>query len=418
MVKTGDVPLIAHIEVGGSLGGSTFVLDTYLRYCDANRLRHEVVFYQRPPESGFLFQGNYPTIDLGFAIPPQSNLSNGRRRERLRTILSGLPAVQTLVVTIRGGLRLLADLPQVIRLAKLFRERNYTLVHSNNSFTYQSQTILACWLARKPLVAHFRSTPELNPLHQWLSGKVLSIVTLSSSLAEQLRRQRVRSPIQICRDPHDRPSTPSADSVVALRRELLGTGTILVGTVSRLEDRKGIEDFLAATRLLQERWPHARYVVIGTGSKASFYQQLAKESGLCEKVRFLGFISDLSKYYAAMDAFVCPSCAEGAQGVLLEAMLQGTTVVATRVGWAPELIRNGENGLLVEPGDVEGLAAAVDELLGDAGRRRAIATNGRASAKDFANPAATSQELDETFVHALSSLSASRLLGETGGNSL
>jgi glycosyltransferase involved in cell wall biosynthesis len=402
LAKTGAVPLIAHVEVGGSLGGSSLVLDTYLRYCDAKRLRHEIVFYQRPPESESLFQGNYSIIDLGFAVPPQSNLSSGRQRERLRTLLNGLPAVQTLVVTFRVGLRLLADLPKVVRLAKLFRERNYALVHSNNSFTYQTQTVLACWLARKPLVAHFRSTPQLNPLHRLFSGKILAVVTLSTFLAEQLQSQGVRSSILICRDPYDRPSTPSTDSVVALRRELLGTGATLVGTVSRLEDRKGIEDFLAAIRLLQGKWPHVRYVVIGKGSKATFYQQLARELGLWEKVRFLGFIADLPKYYAGLDVFVCPSLVEGAQGVLLEAMLQGSPVVATRVGWAPELIRNGENGLLVKPGDVEGLAGALDELLSDVGRRSAIGKNGRASAETFANPTATSQELDETFIRALS----------------
>ncbi|MBI3003324.1 MAG: glycosyltransferase family 4 protein, partial [candidate division NC10 bacterium] len=107
-----------------------------------------------------------------------------------------------------------------------------------------------------------------------------------------------------------------------------------------------------------------------------------REAGVSERVRFLGWREDIPRILAALSVFVLPSANEGMGMVLVEAMAMGVPVVATRVGGIPSVVPDGECGLLVEPGDVAGLAGAVAKLLADpalaarmgaAGRRRAAA---------------------------------------------
>ena len=397
----GAVPCIAHVEVGGSMGGSVLRLGAYLKHCDPKAFRHEVLFYQRPAGSEAVFDDRWAVIDLGYAVPPQSGSEGEPARRWARSFLAHRPRLQAWVGLVRGGWKLLASIPRAVRLARYFRRRGYDLIHCNNSFTYQIPTVLAAWLACKPLVSHFRTIRPLTPLERWLSWRPLTILAVAQEVADDLTRQRVRAPVIVCPNPRELP-TASAENVAALRRELLGEGKALVGTVTRLEDKKGIEDLLAAAHLLRSRWPGVRYVIVGDGSKAEAFKQLAAERDLLDRVRFEGFRSNVFDYYACMDVLVCPSLVEGASGVVLEAMLMSRPVVATRVGWVPELIQYGENGLIVKPSDSQGLALAIESLLADPPRRQAMGAWAALSAKRFCDPVAQARTLDEEFARALS----------------
>jgi len=397
----GALPCVAHVEVGGSLGGSVLRLGAYLKHCDPKMFRHEVVFYRRPAGSEAVFDGRWAVIDLGYAVPPQSGSEDEKARRWARTFLVNRPRLQAGVGLVRGGWNLLASIPRALRLARCFRRRGYDLIHCNNSFTYQIPTVLAAWLARKPLVSHFRTIRRLTPLERWLSRRSLAILAVAQEVADDLTRQRVRAPVVVCPNPRELP-TASAGNAAALRRELLGEGKALVGTVTRLEDKKGIEDLLAAADLLRRRWPGVRYVIVGDGSKAEAFKQLAAERNLLDRVHFVGFRSNVFDYYGCMDVFVCPSLVEGASGVVLEAMLMGKPVVATRVGWVPELIQHGENGLIANLSDPEGLAQAIESLLADRPRRQAMGTRAAVSAKIFCDPVAQARKLDDIFTRAFS----------------
>ena len=98
-----------------------------------------------------------------------------------------------------------------------------------------------------------------------------------------------------------------------------------------------------------------------------------------DKVRFIGYVADIPKIYAALDVFVLPSRWEGFGLVLLEAMAAGKPIVATRVGAIPEVVVDGETGVLIPAGDPLALAEGLSRLamepglarqLGDAGRER------------------------------------------------
>jgi glycosyltransferase involved in cell wall biosynthesis len=134
--------------------------------------------------------------------------------------------------------------------------------------------------------------------------------------------------------------------------------------VGRLSGEKGVADLLEATRIIRNRLPDraVRLRIVGDGPQSVELQLLASRLGLNDAVEFIGGLSfgpQLFELYAAADIFVLPSYTEGLPGVLLEAMALGVPVVATRVGGIPQLIVEGQNGLLVDPQIPDRLADAI-----------------------------------------------------------
>jgi len=168
----------------------------------------------------------------------------------------------------------------------------------------------------------------------------------------------------------------------AKRRELgLAAGTPIVGAVSRLAWKKGITHLLDAVPHVLESVPEARVVLAGDGPLRQELEAQAAALGVRERVIFLGSRPDTIEVMSAFDVFALPSVVEGMSNALLEAMAAGRPVVATDVGGNPEVVVDGETGLLVPPGDSVPLAAALVKLLqapelaaemGAAGRRRVV----------------------------------------------
>lgn len=179
-----------------------------------------------------------------------------------------------------------------------------------------------------------------------------------------------------------RPMSPEARA--AARRSLgAGADDLLVGLVSKVWEGKGHADLLAAAAALAPHHPRLRLAFVGEGPLRASLEAEAARLGLAGAVRFAGFRDDVPAVTAALDVACLPSRFEGMGRVVLEAMACGVPVVASRVGGIPDLVRDGETGLLVPPGDPAALAAALDRLLADAARRRAM---GAAAAARSADP--------------------------------
>jgi glycosyltransferase involved in cell wall biosynthesis len=157
----------------------------------------------------------------------------------------------------------------------------------------------------------------------------------------------------------------------AVRREWnIPPGVPVVGVLARLLRIKGQEVFLHAAALIASNNPRVRFVLVGDNNIDHQYKaqlkRLAGRLGLADRVLFTGFRTDVPDLLAALSVVVSPSLGlEGLSNSLLESMAAGVSVVATRVGGTPEIVEDGENGLLVPPGDPEALAAAVSRLLQD-----------------------------------------------------
>ncbi|RCW43661.1 glycosyltransferase involved in cell wall biosynthesis [Halopolyspora algeriensis] len=142
------------------------------------------------------------------------------------------------------------------------------------------------------------------------------------------------------------------------------TRTVLF--VGRLDEEKHIEDLLRAMSLLHTHVP-TRLEIVGDGSKREHYEQLAADLGIAERVRFTGFVDDeeLLDAYARADLFCMPSVAELQSLATMEAMSAGTPVVLANAMALPHLVRQGRNGWLHPPRDVQSLATAIDRIISD-----------------------------------------------------
>jgi glycosyltransferase involved in cell wall biosynthesis len=151
-----------------------------------------------------------------------------------------------------------------------------------------------------------------------------------------------------------------------LRRELaLPRDAPLVGIVARLVPIKAHEDFLQAARLIVERMPEARFLIVGDGERRAELERLVDNLGLRSSVRFLGWRSDLDRVYADLDVVALASRNEGSPVALIEALAAARPVVSTAVGGVPEVVVDGQTGLLVPPSNPPALAQATLDLLGD-----------------------------------------------------
>jgi glycosyltransferase involved in cell wall biosynthesis len=154
-------------------------------------------------------------------------------------------------------------------------------------------------------------------------------------------------------------------------------GVPTVGIVGRLVPIKNHVLFLeAAARISQER-PDVVFVIAGDGELRSMLEAEAGRS-VGERIRFLGWTTDLPGLYAALDVVVSTSLSEGTPVALIEALAAGRPVVATDVGGVSDVVEHGRSGFLAASGDAEGLARAVLDLLEHDGLRREMGQAGRA----------------------------------------
>ena len=170
--------------------------------------------------------------------------------------------------------------------------------------------------------------------------------------------------------------------------------------VGVLERYKNVENLAAAWRLVAERVPGARLRLVGDGHRADVAERLVAE--FPHRVSWVRS-EPVEAIVRALDAarfLVLPSRAEGTPRIVLEAFCRGRAVIGGRVGGVPDLVEDGTSGILVDPDDVDGIAAAMTRLLTDPreAERMGKAARGRASAflftpEEFAERTAALVEL-------------------------
>ena len=148
-----------------------------------------------------------------------------------------------------------------------------------------------------------------------------------------------------------------------------------VGRMTGVKDTSAILDILHATRA---RGVPAVLCLVGDGPDRERLEQRAHELGIARACYFVGYQEEVAGYYRLFDAFVLPSVTEGTPVSAIEALASGTPVVANRVGGVPDVVRDGLDGFLVEPGDVEAASARLAELAADPELRRRLGESGRA----------------------------------------
>ena len=166
-------------------------------------------------------------------------------------------------------------------------------------------------------------------------------------------------------------------------------GKFLAGHVGALDNsQKGQEFIIAVAREVEQSHPDVHFVLVGGGEDEAMLKRAA--AGL-SNLTFAGFVDNVGDYLAAFDLFILPSNREGIGSILLDAMERSLPVVAARVGGVPDIVHDGENGVLIDPKSPTQLRDAIVRLKADRELRRAYGERGREFAKDFSSDAMCSK---------------------------
>ncbi len=271
------------------------------------------------------------------------------------------------------------------RLVRFLRRERIDILHAFDFYTAVF-AVPAARIANVPVVLasrrelfDLRSTWQRRAIRaacRLASGVVVNSSAAGADLLSSgaMKNQQVHL-IPNCIDlQHFRPSKPKSEVLSSLG---IGADGLLIGTLCNLRPEKNLEMLLQAARHVHQILPESRWVFIGDGPERDKLQGVATQLGVSGAVLFLGDRADVPDLLGALDLFVLTSRTESFPNAILEAMAAACPVVATAVGGVPELVREGENGLLVSPGDAEGLTDKIIELLRDPARREAMGRAGR-----------------------------------------
>jgi glycosyltransferase involved in cell wall biosynthesis len=275
------------------------------------------------------------------------------------------------------------DLAGLVELMRLLRRERPHILHASSSKAGVLGR-LAGFLAGVPIriftvhgwafAAHAGVAARL---YRWADRLVRPLTTVTVCVSQ---RERVAGLVAGTCDSERTVVIPNAvDAARAPRSSATRRERPLIIAVGRL---KAPKDFLTLVRALGTLPPDSfEAVIVGEGPDRGRLEAEIEALGLEQHVRLAGERRDVPDLLAAADVFVLPSASEGMPVSVLEAMAAGLPVVASRVGGMPEQVSDGETGLLVEPGHIGELAAAVSRLIRDGELRRRLGTAGRARAE-------------------------------------
>jgi glycosyltransferase involved in cell wall biosynthesis len=249
---------------------------------------------------------------------------------------------------------------------RLVRERRVDVVHAS-----EPHGLTSAWLA----LAH-RTVPVVvsRRVELPLSSDSLSMARYRAAASIVPVSNFVRESVLVSGFPPERvetifvgvevpPRISQKQKDAARARFSIPDGSVCLGNVAVFVPEKGHVLLLRALAELRAQFPQLVLLLAGDGAEKADLESLARELGIQEMVRFLGFVPDVENVYAATDLFVFPSHQEPLACAMLSAMAKALPVVAFARGGNPEAIQDGINGLLVSELESHALATAIARLL-------------------------------------------------------
>ncbi len=292
-----------------------------------------------------------------------------------------------------------------LSLAGLVAEQGFDIVHA-----HEAKSDAITWLARKR-----RRFITMTTLHGWIgnSRKQRTLIWLDRRLLRSFDRvlavsDRIRSQILASGVPAAKVSLVH-NAIVVERYRRTGRPNVVDGlvgqpvarpivtTIGRLSPEKGHRDFVTALGLARARGATVSAILIGDGPERARLESQVRELGLDDRVHFVGYVPAPERVFEDVDLMVLPSYTEGLPNVVLESLLMGVPVLATRVGGTPEVLTDGQTGRLVEPGNPEALAEGILAFLADPARWQAMARRGREDVAARFDFEARTRRLEEIY---------------------
>ncbi|MEO0996270.1 MAG: glycosyltransferase family 4 protein [Pseudomonadota bacterium] len=261
----------------------------------------------------------------------------------------------------------------IVAAARALRGADLVHVHQGRSI---QAAALAYLVSGKPYLVTRRvmSPIRRNRISRWMYTRAAAVVALSSAVQAELARYDPRLEAAVIPSAWT-PAEPDPATVAALRER--AGGRLIIGNVAALDQRsKGQLTLIEAATAL----PQHLFVLVGTGPDEARLREAAAGLG---NVVFTGQVCDVASHLAAFDVFAFPSYLEGLGSILLDAMRAGLPIVAHGVGGIPDLVRDGDNGYLIAPGDTAAFTTALADLADDVSKRRGMAARNRELAADY-----------------------------------
>ncbi len=272
----------------------------------------------------------------------------------------------------------LRDRKRAVRiLTRLIEERRFEVVHTHNR-DGDIPGIIAGRRTGIPLVittihAFLNRDKEGNPKMNfplWKYNRLLRkgphfLVALSEALRKQMLEEVGidENKIRVILNALDTTRLKPRRSFREVIREVRGEGRIIVGGVGSLIRLKGYQYLVRSARRVVRLFPNVLFLILGDGNYREELEKMVEEMGLRDNFLFTGKVEHPPDYLQVMDIFVHPSLSEGMPRAVMEAMGMGLPVVVSEVGGVPELVREGEEGILVPPGNPSALSRAMVYLL-------------------------------------------------------
>ena len=354
--KPGRKYKIAYLIDGLSMGGAERLMVPILKHLSRDHFEPYVCALQSK-------EGNPMTEEIrALSIPVEClNIKHLRDPDAIPRLIRYLKGIGAdLVHTQLEAANILGNIS-----AKLLRLPSVCTIHVMPSLDVKTKTKLhqrAEWFVLRRLCDHVLSVSEEARRHH---------IQISHSSADQVTTLYNGIDLSIFLD------IGHTEERNAARAELrLPLDADVLVTVAVLRPPKGIQFMIRALPAVLAHHPKTYYLLVGDGSYRSALIEEVSNAGIKERVIFAGMRKDVPRLLAASDVFVLPSLTEALPTVLAEAMAAKLPIVATRVGGIPEMIANGQNGFLVAPEDVDGLAKACNHLLENPEKRLDMAEEG------------------------------------------
>lgn len=366
------------LDTGNEWGGGTNSLFELLKRIDRSRFDVTCLFYRDYPKGQSSLSQELAAIGIPLHLLPQRKqpLWAKLAKELVRGVFAWQRGWrQALVKRIEHGWRIA---PNARAIAVLLRDGGFDLLYMNNQPRSNLEGYLAAEQSGVPVVQHCRIEPLMDSADAAIVNRVASaVIGVSNGVVTALQAHGVAADKCVAVLNGIDPAQPLPEGRVVREQVLaLPDGEVVFGAVGQLVERKGLRYLLQAAAILLKQGLPLRVLLVGDGPQRAELEALAASLGIAGKVVFTGFQSQPLAYTAAMDVCVLVSQSEGLPRVLLEAMLLGKPVIASRVVGSQELVAEEETGLLVPYADSTALAAAMARLAADAGLRRQLGDAG------------------------------------------